>query len=531
MHLDFVISDLLLILSIGLVAGVVSRRMKFPAVVGYLVGGCMLGPGGFGVVEQRHHEIEALGELGVFFLLFSIGLEITPGELLRLGRKLVVGGSVQMLSTAVPLGGLLLYMGLGPRAASLIALAVSFSSTVLVFQALAEQGRTSDSVGRRVIGILLFQDAALVPLLLAVPLLLGSSSGGLLWDVGSLLVRSIAFGGGIAALSYLVPRLLMPMVCRDRSTTSVVLFSLVVLGGVTRAAHVLGLPPVVGAFFAGLVLSGSRWTSQIEAVVLPFREAFAAIFFCSLGLLLPASILTDAPMRLAGLLAACLGIKTFAGALALWSTGVPVGLSLRLGAGLAHIGEFAFVLALSGLSAGLVTPEQYGFMIAIGLMTLVLAPPLLRSGMAAIGQGEDDGADEAFHADDVEEAVVIGAGPVGQRVCSTLEMRGVDVCMVDISPVNLQQFAQLGFRTVAGDASRPQILEAAGVRSAGLTIVCVPDDEAAKGIVKGLRALNRECQVLVRCRYQGNCEPLRQLGADHVVSEEARIAQSLVDAL
>ena len=302
MDFDLVIGDLLLILLIGLVASVLSRRLRFPAVVGYLVGGCLLGPGGLGAVAHRHHEIEALGELGVFFLLFSIGLEITPSELLRLGRKLVIGGSVQMISTAMPVGAVLLGAGMAPRGAALLALAVSFSSTVLVFQGLAEQGRTSDSVGRRVIGILLFQDAALVPLLLAVPLLLGSSSGGLGWDLLLLLGRSVAFGGCVAVLAWVVPRFLLPMVCRDRSTTSIVLFSLVILGGVTRAAHLLDLPPVVGAFFAGLVLSGSRWTSQIEAIVLPFREAFAAVFFGSLGLLLPPGVLTDSPLQLLTLL-------------------------------------------------------------------------------------------------------------------------------------------------------------------------------------------------------------------------------------
>ncbi len=164
-----------------------------------------------------------------------------------------------------------------------IALAVSFSSTVLVFQALAEQGRTSSAVGRRVIGILLFQDAALVPLLLAVPLLLGSSSNGLFSTWRNLVGRSLAFGGGIAVLGYLVPRVLMPVVCRDRSTTSVVLFSLVVLGGVTRGAHMLGLPPVVGAFFAGLVLSGGRWTAQIEAVVLPVPGGVRGGVLCQPG--------------------------------------------------------------------------------------------------------------------------------------------------------------------------------------------------------------------------------------------------------
>lgn len=535
MNFDAIVFDLLLILLVGLVAGLLARRLRIPVVVGYLIGGCLLGPGGFGVVGQQDHEIEGLAEVGVFFLLFSIGLEITPGELVRLGRKLLIGGSVQMVLVAVPVGLLLAVAGLAPRAAALIALAVSFSSTVLVFQALSEQGRTTNPVGRRVIGILLFQDAALVPLLLAVPLLVGSSSAGILVDLTSLVAQSLAFGAGIAILGLSVPRFLMPAVCRDRSAASVVLFSLLILGGVTEAAHWLGLPPVVGAFFAGLILSGSRWTAQIEAVVLPFREAFAVVFFASLGLLLQPAAVLESPLLVAGGFAMCVGIKAVAGAVALRATDVPWGISMRMGMGLAHIGEFAFVLVLSGHAAGVISADQYGAMIAIGLLTLIITPPLFRSGVASIPDEIEPDVEEPHwrrvDPSNVDEAVVIGAGPVGQRVASTLEMQGIDVCVVDISPVNLQIFAQAGLRTVAGDAGRPAILRAAGVQYADLAVVCVPDDSVAVSIVRRIRSINQRCRIIVRCRYQANAEGLEKLGASHVVSEEVRVSQALVQLL
>ncbi len=530
MEFDVVIYDLLLILTVGLVAGVTSRRLHFPVVVGYLVGGCVLGPGGLGVVGSRHHEIEVLGELGVFFLLFSIGLQISPAELLRLGRKLVVGGFAQMALVALPVGGLLVANGVGGRAAALIALAVSFSSTVLVFQALSEQ--RTNRVGQRLIGILLFQDAVLVPLLLAVPLLVAGSASGLLGDVLVLAGQSVAFGGVVLGLDFVVPRYLMPAICRDRSPASIVLFSLVVLGVVTRLAHELGLPPVVGAFFAGLVLGGNRWTAQIEAVVLPFREAFAAVFFGTLGLLLQPGLLWTAPGRLLFLFVACVAIKALAGAVALRATGVPWSISIRAGAGLAHIGEFAFVVALTGLNAGLITADEYGLMIAVGLLTLIAAPPLLRNGMAAVPTEADETPAATVESEVApDEAVVIGVGPVGRRVASTLEMRGIDVCVVDASPVNLQAFAQMGFRTVAGDAVRSEILEAAGGRSAGMVVVCVPDDEAAKLIVREVRRINHSTRIIVRCRYQGNEEALRRLGTSDVVSEEVLVSRSLVALL
>ncbi len=532
--MDAVVFDLLIILMVGLVAGVTALRLRFPVVVGYLLGGCVLGPGGLGIVGQEHHQLEGLAEIGVFFLLFSIGLEITPGELARLGRKLLLGGTLQMAATALPIGLLLMAVGQPARAAWLIALAVSFSSTVLVFQALSEQGRTTNPVGRRVIGILLFQDAALVPLLLAVPLLVGSSPSGIVADVAWLIAHSLAFGGGVAVLAVLVPRFLLPVVCRDRSAASVVLFSLVLLGGVTHFAYWLGLPPVVGAFFAGLVLSGSRWTPQIEAVVLPFREAFAVVFFASLGLLLRPSVLWEKPQLVAGAFAVCVAIKVAAGAMALRATDVPWTVSLRMGVGLAHVGEFAFVLALAGLNAGVIDAGQYDVMVAVGLLTLIITPPLFRSGVASIPEEiEPADADEWRRGAvaGVGEAIVVGVGPVGQRVASTLEMQGVDVCVVDVSPVNLHAFAQAGFRTVAGDASRRTILHAAGAERAELAVVCVPDDAVAMSVVRRLRSMNADCRILVRCRYQANAAALEKLGAEHVVSEEVRVSQALVSIL
>ena len=167
----------------------------------------------------------------------------------------------------------------------------------------------------------------------------------------------------------------------------------------------------------------------------------------------------------------------------------------------------------------------------MGLVTLMFATPLFRSGLATVAPEAEEPEDDRTIAADIGEAVVVGAGPVGQRVASTLEMRGVDVCVVDMSPVNLHSFAQVGFRTVAGDASRAAILAAAGAERAGLAVICVPDDGAAEAIVRQIRAVNRSCRLIVRCRYQRNAEELRKIGADEVVSEEVRISQSLVELL
>jgi len=527
---EIIVVDLLTVLLVGMVAGLVSRRLSFPIVAGYLLAGCLLGPAGFAALDHEHHEIEALAEVGVFFMLFAIGLEFSPGQIAALGRRLLIGGALQMSLVAAPVAAIMAALGTEPRAAILTGLAVSFSSTVLVFQTLSETGRATSITGRRAIGIVLFQDAALVPLLLAVPILAGTGSGSLLGEILDLTLRSAAFIGGMAVLGFVVPRWLLPLVASDRSTAAVVLFALVVLGGITWAAHRLGLPAVIGAFFAGLVLSENRWTRQIDAVMLPFREAFAAVFFASLGLLLEPTSFANVPLLL-GATAAAIAIKLGAAVVALRATDLSWPASLRTGLSLAHVGEFSFVLLLVGLEGGVITPAIYGSTAAIAILTLLTTPILFRLGGFGGSTETESEPEQPAEPDVPGPAIVVGAGPVGRRITSALEIQGYDVCVVDLSPVNLHPFAQQGFRTVVGDASRPHTLATAGARSARLVVVCVPNDDAAIAIVRGLRAHNPTARVLVRCRFQQNAENLQRAGADDVVSEEARVADALVAML
>lgn len=275
------VTDLLTILFAGLVAGLLCKRFGISLLVGYLLMGVVLGDGVLGWVSDDNHEIEYLAEAGVFLLLFAIGLEFSPHELGRLGRHLLVGGSAQMLLVSGPMLLVLWAAGLAWQPATLLAAAFAFSSTVLVFKSLAEWGQTATPHGRRAISVLLFQDAALIPLLLVVPLLTGSEQAVGLMAYLKLGGASLAFAASVIGLRAVLTRWVIPNLANYRSPELVVLMTLVVLGGVTWLAHAIGLAPAVGAFAAGLAFSDTRWTQQIDALVLPFRETFAAVFFVS----------------------------------------------------------------------------------------------------------------------------------------------------------------------------------------------------------------------------------------------------------
>ena len=529
--LGTLVYDLLMILSAGLIAGLLCRRLHVSVLVGYLLAGAVLGKGFLGLLSDEDQMIHYIAEAGVFLLLFSIGLEFSLDELGRLGRNLAIGGSIQMLLVALPVGLFLSLNGSEWQPAILLASATAFSSTVLVFKALSEWGHSSLPHGRRAIGILLFQDAALIPLLLLVPLLTGEKESTEPRQFVLLGITSILFVASVVLLRALVAKWIIPVFAGYRSPDLVVLFTLVSLGAITWVAYRVGLPPAIGAFAAGLIFSGNRWTGQIDALVLPFRETFAAVFFVSLGLLLDPAQLFSEPLFMLGCLVGLIAIKATAAIVALRLTGLRWQSAIGMGIGLAHVGEFAFVLVLLGKEAGVIAATDYQRVITLAIGSLILTPFLLKTGLR--WTSVSDGSEERTTSKPSRleqlggQAVVVGAGPIGRNVTSRLETSGKDVCLIDLSPINLHPFAQQGFRTINGDGTDVDVLKRAEADQASIIVVSIPNDDAAIDVVRNLRGINPHCHVLVRCRYESNAKKLYKVGANAVVSEEAQASKKL----
>jgi CPA2 family monovalent cation:H+ antiporter-2 len=528
------IHDLLIILTAGLLAALICRWLHLSVLIGYLVVGAALGEGVLGWIANDTHQLEHFAEAGVFLLLFSIGIEFSIDDLRRLGKSFLIGGFVQMLLVAGPVTVVLMWFAMSWQSSILIASAVAFSSTVLVFKALSEWDQAQKPHGRRAIGILLFQDAALVPLLLLVPLLTGSEQVPGAMEYLTLALISAMFILVIAVLRWLLAKWLIPLLAAYRSPELVLLFTIVALGGVTLAAYSVGLPPAVGAFAAGLIFNGNRWTQQIDALVLPFRETFSAVFFIGLGLIFNPGLFLREPLIMLTMLASVILMKAIAATIALKLTGLSLRTSFGMGIGLAHIGEFAFVLVLLGWQSDVLDVSSYQRLVAVAVGSLVLTPPLMTAGLRLI-RGEHALAESETTPLIMEpqsrRATIIGAGPIGGRMASQLETMGKEVCLVDLSPINLQPYTQAGFCTVAGDASDVQILVLAGVPEAALSVVCVPQDNVAVRIVREIRRINPACRLIVRCRYQSSVSQFSRLGVDVVVVEETEATMGLLRAL
>ena len=536
------INDLLIILAAGLAAGIICKRIGLSMIVGYLVAGAVIGHGGLGLVAEGAAEngadIEHLAEAGVLLLLFAIGIEFSLEELVRLGRHILVGGSMQMLLVAVPVG-LACSMFLSWQASLLIATATALSSTVLVYRALTEWGATATPHGRRAIGILLFQDAALVPLIMLVPLLTGQEVGDGLGHgkmaYVQLALNSTLFVAAVPILRSVCSRWVAPVLSHLRSVELVILFSLIVLVGACLGAEAAGLPAALGAFAGGLVLNGNRLTGQIDAVILPYRESFGAVFFVSLGTMIDVQVLLKSPVLMISAMVGLIALKTAAATLALRLTKLPWRVAFGAGMGLAQMGELSFVLLSEGMHADLISESAYNRMLLVAMVTLIATPQLLKSGLGLTRRLADDDTrprdDRRSLGPPPKEAIVVGLGPMGRLAASQLETAGVDVCLIDLSAVNLHAHAQQGFRTISGDASDEEVLDRADAADVRLAVICVPDDRSALQIVKSLRRFNGSCAIMVRCRYQSNRAGLRKAGAHTVISEEAEASSAMLRLL
>ncbi|MFO0818944.1 MAG: cation:proton antiporter [Pirellulales bacterium] len=534
MELSTIILDLLLVLAAGWVAGVICRRLNTSLLIGYLIVGAVIGGGGLGLVPSQQHELEYLAEAGALLLLFAVGIEFSLDELLRLSRYFLVGGSVQMLAVAVPLTLAARVAGLSWAGAMLAGAAGALSSTVLVFRALIELGHAGTGSGKRAVGILLFQDVALVPLLLVIPLLTGQGDAPTLDAFIKLAGMSLLFISGVVGVRYVISRWLVPLMIDLRSVELVVLFAVIALGAACWVASLMGLPAAVGALAAGISLGGNRLSKQIDTILLPFRETFAAVFFVSLGMLLDPRLFLREPLLLGLGLVAMLALKTVAATLAMRAVGLSWRGALGMGLGLSQLGEFSFLLVGEGVSNKIISEENYGRMLFIALGTLIATPWLLRLGLHLTDEEQQlDSSSESRKdretSSGTRRAALFGIGLIGRQLASRLETMGVEVCMADLSPVNLYPFAQQGFRTIVGDARDPEVLERCEIVSCRLVVVAVPDDAAALDIVKAVRGVSSSCQILVRCRYEANRSALQQAGATRVVTEEAEAAGRLLE--
>ncbi|MDR2755058.1 MAG: cation:proton antiporter [Planctomycetaceae bacterium] len=586
-----ILFDLLIILCAGFIAGTICRRLHLPMVVGYLLIGALIGSGMLGLLttksvkvktteteqkspiteepsdfrlqkdprleeteqelehltneikvdEVEHKVLDQFAHLGANLLLFAIGLHFSPSELAKLWRFFLMGGSIQMFGVILPLTLFVPLIGGDWKIGLVLGSAVSLSSTVLVFKSLEDMGQVGSLHGVRAVAILLFQDVAVVPLLVLVSLMAalasGSTEGGGTFSQLVLLgFDSVIFVAFVVIVRLVFCKYGVPFLLGLQSVEIIVLFTMFLLLAVSGVAISLQLPGTMGTLAAGVILSETRLTNQITAVTVAMRETFSAIFFVSLGALFDPSILFTTPLLTLGALFGCLAVKTLAAGVAFRVLGLPWVAALGMGLGLSQLGELSFVLLSQGVASGLFNYETYQRILFVALTSIILTPVFLKIALRltpehhAVHGGEDEH-NVIFPEDASKKAIVVGLGPIGGRIVTFLETTGFEVGLIDMNPVNLHPYAQHGFRTISGNAADDHVLRIADVRSVTLVAIAVPDDLFAEEIVEAVRKMNDHCIILARCRYTGNIAKLEQLGANLVLCGESELAIAAVRTL
>jgi CPA2 family monovalent cation:H+ antiporter-2 len=526
------LAPLVLVFLAALLAAYALHRLRQPTLIGFLLAGVLLGPFGLGLVEQVE-TVEALAEVGVVLLLFTVGLELSPSSLKQLGPAVWAAGPIQFAVTSMLAMGLAVALGYPIAQSVFFGFLVVTCSTVVILQLLQERRELDSPHGRFLIGINLFGDLMVVPMMLSIGPLSGRYGKA---PIGALLALGKAGLAGAAiflAARFLVPRFLRAVVA-TRSKELFLLAVLVVVLGTSLTTSWAGLSLALGAFLAGLVVSESDFGHQAMADVAPFRDAFNALFFVSVGMLFDTRILLRRPATVAVALGLVLVGKAVAGALPVLLLGWGPRTAAIVGISLAQIGEFAFLLLEQGRVAGLVPPDVYQVTLAAAIISMAATPFLFRvahavgdraaalpfPGSPQLPQERSEGS----AAPQTGHVLVFGFGHMGETLARVLTRAKVPFRVLDLNPDRVRRGRTRGVPIEYGDTTSAVVLRQCGIEGARAAIVLLSDPSATRRTLRLCRILSPKIFLLVRTRYLSEVAELSALGADEVVAEEFETA-------
>lgn len=520
------LDGILILLALSVVAVALVRRLHLPPILGYLLVGAAFGQHAVGWIPGGH-QIEFIAELGVVFLLFMIGLEVSIGHLLSMRRVLLGLGGLQVVLSTLSTIVLAMMTGMHWQSALAVGGALALSSTAIVVKQLQEQLEIHSRHGRNALGILLFQDLAVVPFLVVIPILASGSDA-----IGSALLISLGKAVLAFALMFAIGHwALRPVLRWVTASYSVELFTLAILLlslAAAWATYQMGLSLALGAFLAGVMLAETEYRHQIETEVRPFRDVLLGLFFVTVGTHLNLAVLPDTWLWT---LALTVGVVVGKGGLIVllaWIGQRNLGVALRTGIVLGQGGEFGFALLALALTHGLVSNEQVQPILAALVLSMAIAPLLVRyngsiakrlvGGYRAQREQEEMQLAEG-HADDSGHVIIAGFGRVGQNLARFLREEGMQYLALDVDPLLIREAFDAGEPVHYGDTSHPEILEKSGIRNAAALVITFHDRHLAERILHVARSLNPDLPIVVRTRNDHHMEDFERLGATTVVPE------------
>ena len=531
------LKELVIVLGAAVVVVAVLRRVGVPSIAGFILAGTLTGPSVLGLVGDTH-QVEVLAEIGVVLLLFGIGLELSLDRLRRIWKAVLLGGGIQVTLTLACTALLAGWFGLTGGSAFFLGCVVAVSSTAVVLRGLSARGELEAPHGRLAVGILVFQDLCVIPMILMVPFLAGGGGAAqeILLTIGTAVLILV---GALVAANRLVPRLLA-FVARTRERELFILTVFLVCLGTAWALSLAGISLALGAFLAGLVVAGSEFRHQAMSDLIPAREVLAGIFFVSVGMLLDVSHVFENLMPTVGLLGAIL-VGKFA---IILGTALVLRLPLRVGilsaATLCQVGEFSFVLLKAASGTELLGATlSHNLLVAI-ILSMLLTPmaiafgPHLASGAARVPWlnrllgAEPPGIDaQEPHRDHV---IVAGYGLTGREVCRAVREAGYAYVAVDANPDNVRAARAAGVRAVLGDVTQRDVLEELGCMHARLVVLSINDTRATELAIHQIRATAPETALVVRTQYEMDRNSLQTAGATEVITAESTASAAIVSS-
>lgn len=519
--------DLLIVLVVAVAGGMLARWLRLPIILGYLVGGIAIGPYGFGLVHDVE-TIDSLATIGVVLLLFTIGLEFSLKELLRLGKIAVLGGIAQIVLTAAVGLGLGRLVGLSMTGSVFFGFLIALSSTMVVLKLLMERGEIDTTHGRIMLGILLVQDLSVVPMMVIMPAV-GGETGEMWGALGLAALKAVIFLGVMLALGFWGLPWFLRKVAGQRSRELFLLTVVVLCLAAAFGTYIFGLSAAFGAFAAGLLISQSGFARQAFADILPLRDTFAALFFVSLGMLVNLRFIGSNLADVIIVVVMIMATKFLICSLITRLFGYSHKTVLMVGTGLIQIGEFSFILAMMGVESGILSERLYSLTIAAAVITMLLTPFAMSLNSAVYrwlsqrpwfaqqltGRVDPDWQDQSFELS--RHAVICGYGAIGSRVAMILERQKFSYLVIELDPKIISGLRTRGIPCIYGDASNPEILAHAHLDKARVLICTIPDYVAVELTARNSLRINPKLDIIARVYRDADAELLKGIGVTELV--------------
>ncbi len=527
------LSDIVLILGLAVIVILIFQRFKVPTIIGYIITGIIAGPYGLSLVTASH-EVEILAEIGVILLLFTIGIEFSLKSLAAIKKSVFIGGSLQVGLTILVVGLLSWQFGFSPGEAVFLGFLISLSSTAIVLKLLQEKGEINSPHGKAILAILIFQDIIVVPMMLFTPLIAGNTEDpwlSLLYlALNVLLVVVVVY----VSARWLVPKLLH-RVAQTKSKELFILSIVVICFAVAWFTSSIGLSLALGAFLAGLIISESEYSHQATSNILPFHEIFTSFFFVSIGMLMDVTFLWKNLAVVLLFVVAIIIVKALIAFAAAFFLKYPYRTALLVGISIFQVGEFAFILSITGLQNELLTPQVYQYFLSISILTMAITPfvikfshPITRFLLKApipeniklrydmIQKAKLDEQTEVLN----DHLVIIGYGINGKNVANAAKKANISYIIIELNADTVKEEKRKGEPIVFGDAIHGHILSHVNIHQARVAVIAISDPVATKQVIVNIRQISTKIHVIVRTRFVMEMDDNYRLGADEVIPEE-----------